>query len=267
MASSRLRVGLGSIAKKGQMNRRDMLLALSALGWSGSAFGFGQDGGFNPRPLLIGGVKTLDRDRETALGRWSWELVRCTSAPGRLVIKGIAADEPKLWREPFAVWFGAEAVGPLSDAEVRGLRQFFDLGGILFVDDSNPALGDFGKSARRELARVLPEVPVVPTPPGHVVYKSYYLIPSAVGRVTGPDTLHMMRRGRQVSVLFSDHDLLGALARNGETWALPMQSSEPSARQMAVRFAVNIAMFVLCLDYKDDQVHAEELMRRRGRAR
>jgi hypothetical protein len=34
-----------------------------------------------------------------------------------------------------------------------------------------------------------------------------------------------------------------------------------------MRLAVNLAMYVLCLDYKDDQVHAEELMRRRGRVR
>jgi hypothetical protein len=37
-----------------------------------------------------------------------------------------------------------------------------------------------------------------------------------------------------------------------------------SVRQQAIRLAVNIAMYVLCSDYKDDQVHAEELMRRRG---
>ena len=38
-------------------------------------------------------------------------------------------------------------------------------------------------------------------------------------------------------------------------------------RELAQRLAINLAMYVLCLDYKDDQVHAEELMRRRGRLR
>ena len=42
--------------------------------------------------------------------------------------------------------------------------------------------------------------------------------------------------------------------------------NESEMRQRAIRLAVNIAMYVLCSDYKDDQVHAEELMRRRGRA-
>jgi hypothetical protein len=39
---------------------------------------------------------------------------------------------------------------------------------------------------------------------------------------------------------------------------------DAEARQRAIRLAVNVAMYVLCSDYKDDQVHAEELMRRRG---
>ena len=34
-------------------------------------------------------------------------------------------------------------------------------------------------------------------------------------------------------------------------------------RERAIRLAVNIAMYVLCSNYKDDQVHAPFLMRRR----
>ena len=35
-------------------------------------------------------------------------------------------------------------------------------------------------------------------------------------------------------------------------------------REQAIRLAVNVAMYVLCASYKDDQVHAEHIMRRRG---
>ena len=44
-----------------------------------------------------------------------------------------------------------------------------------------------------------------------------------------------------------------------------MESFNEQQRTRALRLAVNIAMYVLCSDYKDDQVHAKELMRRRGR--
>ena len=36
--------------------------------------------------------------------------------------------------------------------------------------------------------------------------------------------------------------------------------------EYAVRLAVNLSMYVLCSNYKDDQVHAQALMRRRGRS-
>src|SRR5690606_28145338 len=141
------------------------------------------------------------------------------------------------------------------------------LGGVVFVDDSEPEQGAFGRSVKAELARVLPEVPVVDLPPQHVIYKSYYLVDRPIGRVLGPPKLEAMIRGQQVQVLFSSHDLLGALARRGESWSFPMQGSgiDAESRQRAIRLAVNIAMYVLCSNYKDDQVHAEELMRRRGK--
>ena len=168
----------------------------------------------------------------------------------------------------FTVWFGEEAVQPLSEPEARGLRVYLNLGGVLFVDDSNPALGAFGRSVRAELSRILPESPVVRLPEQHVVYKSYYLLDGPVGRVEGPPYLEAIRSGKMASVLLSSHDLLGALAeQKGGGYALPVEPGGLEQREHALRFAINLAMYVLCLDYKDDQVHAEELMRRRGRQR
>jgi Domain of unknown function (DUF4159) len=244
------------------------LLGLSAPFWATRAWAFGQEGGFNPRLLTSSGTPPLDAERESGLSRWAWELVRRTSAPGQLITERVAADDAKLENEPFAVWAGAHAIKPLLGSERRALRRFLDLGGILFVDDADPVRGEFGQTARVELSRVLPEVPIALLPEQHVIYKSYYLVDRPVGRVLGPTGLEAMTRGRQVQVLFSSHDLLGALAHgSGENWSLPMEGdNESEMRQRAIRLAVNIAMYVLCSDYKDDQVHAEELMRRRGRA-
>ena len=75
-------------------------------------------------------------------------------------------------------------------------------------------------------------------------------------------------QGKRVQVLFSKHDLLGALARTtGAGWTLDVESGTLRQRELAVRMAINIALYVLCSDYKDDQVHAKALMRRRGRER
>ncbi len=230
------------------------------------ALGFGQDGAFCPRWLVTADAPPPNAERESALSRWSWELVRRTSAPAKLLVEKVSADSPKLVDEPFCVWAGSRAVAPLLRSERRQLRRFFEMGGLLFVDDNEPGSGEFGRSVREQLTQVLPESPIVPLPEQHVVFKSYYLVDRPVGRVLGPTHFDAMSRGRTVQVLLSSHDLLGALAHRGETWSLPMDGgNDAQQRQQAVRLAVNIAMYVLCSDYKDDQVHAEELMRRRGK--
>lgn len=248
---------------------RRALLAGCAAGVlnSGRAQAFGQDGAFHPRLLRTGATSPTEAHR-SACGRWAWELIRRTSAPARLTPIEVAADDSALLDEPFTVWHGSQAVPPLSEPEIRGLRRYLTLGGVLFVDDANPTPGEFGASVRRELQRILPESPLLRLPQQHVLYKSYYLLDGPVGRQRGPDFLEAIVGGKAVRVLLSSHDLLGALARAPEGgWTFSVHPDGEMQRELAIRFAVNLAMYVLCLDYKDDQVHAEELMRRRGRLR
>jgi hypothetical protein len=64
--------------------------------------------------------------------------------------------------------------------------------------------------------------------------------------------------------VFSSHDVAGALAQSASgTWSVPVTPGGDYQRERAIRLAVNVAMYVLCSNYKDDQVHAPFLMRRR----
>ncbi len=247
--------------------RRAALGALAAVVLSGSRAGaFGEAGAFRAR-LLAAGKTTPAGPRGLGAERWGAELVRRTSAPAALVGAPVAADAPRLLAEPFAVWSGRDDPGALTAAEARGLERFLKLGGTLVVDDAEPGSGAFDRGARRELARVLPESPPVHLPEAHVVYKTFYLVERPVGRVLGPPYLDAIVRGRNAQVLFLAHDLLGALARAGEGWAFPVEPGGSEQRERAIRLAVNIAMYVLCSDYKDDVVHAPFLLQRRGRAK
>src|SRR5450432_550641 len=243
---------------------RRLALGLPLSAWAGTASAFGDSGAFHPRLLRAGNHPPLGV-RESGAGRWSWELVRRTSAPARLVPGEVSADRPALQAEPFAVWAGDADPGALSVAEVRGLTRFLRLGGVLVVDDSNPAAGAFGRGARRELSRVLPESAPVRLDPGHVIFKTFYIVDRPVGRVLGPPELSAIVRGKNAQVIFLQHDLLGVLARSGEGFAFETEPGGLEQREHAIRLAVNIAMYALCSDYKDDQVHAPFLMRRRAR--
>jgi len=228
---------------------------------------FGDLGAFDPRVLLTG--NQTGPARSTAPARWSWELVQRTSAPARLRPSLVRADDPAIVDAPFLYWSGDSETAPLTSAELTGLRRFFALGGVLLVDDAAPGprgeQSAFARSARREIARALPDTIPVTLGVDHVIFRTFYLLRRAEGRVEGPASLDAIVRGGQAQVLFSAHDLGGALARGATgSWEQPVLPGGDLQRERAIRLAVNVAMYVLCSNYKDDQVHAPFLMRRRA---
>jgi len=258
-------------AAPGAVGRRAALLGAVAAtllaAWSRRAAGFGDAGAFNPRALLTGTSKWRG-PRKSALARWSQELARRTSAPARLSPTAVRADAPALLAEPFVVWAGDRPPQPLTRSEVARLRRFIALGGVLFVDESKPLRGAFSKGAKAQLGRVLPRGSPIAIGEENVIFRSYYLLRRATGRVQHSDKLEAIVRGGAVQVIFSSNDLLGALARGaGAVHPFEVQPGGELQRERAVRLAVNIAMYVLCTNYKDDQVHAPFLMRRRAAGR
>ena len=228
---------------------------------------FGDAGAFDARVLLTGNQS--GPARASAPSRWAWELVQRTSAPARLQPTFVRADDAAIVDAPFLYWSGDRDAAPLTSAEIAGLRHFFALGGVLLVDDAGAGQsgeqGPFGRTARREIARVLPDSTPITMGTDHVLFRTFYLLRRAEGRVEGPPTFDAIVRGGQAQVLFSEHDLGGALARGPSgTWEHPVVPGGDFQREHAIRLAVNIAMYVLCSNYKDDQVHAPFLMRRRA---
>jgi len=251
-------------------SRRDVLTDAALLGLGllvlrpRPARAFGEDGAFNPRPLLTG-RSTFEGVRATAPARWSRELVNRTSAPARLAPTPVRADDDALWSEPFVYFSGDGPLAPFTDSEIAHLRRFFAEGGVLFVDDAAPETGVFGREAKRELARVLPDAAPIALGTEHVVFRTFYFIRRPFGRLEGPPKLEGIVRGGSAQVIFSSHDIGGALAQSaGGMWSVPVAPGGQIQRERAIRLAVNIAMYVLCSNYKDDQVHAPFLMRRRA---
>lgn len=207
----------------------------------------------------------LDEPRPMARRRLAWEVRKRTSIETALQPDRARLDDPRIFESPFLYWSGDRAFAPLSEAEVVGLRRFLELGGFLFVDDASPDAPGFDASVRRELARALPRDRVRPLPRDHTIYRSFFLVPRPIGRVRGPIELEGITLNDRLAVVVSRHDVGGALARdNLGNWQHPVTPGGDGQREMATRLAVNLVMYALCLDYKDDQVHAPFIMRRRG---
>lgn len=228
---------------------------------------FGDYGAFDPRILLTGSQQNTAHP--DAPPRWAWELVQRTSAPARLHPSTVRASDAAIVDAPFLYWSGDTAVDTLTSQEIEELRRFFALGGVMLVDDAGVTNdgkpSPFGTTARREIARVLPDSAPIAIGADHVLFRSFYLLRRAEGRVEGTKTLDAIIRGGQTQVIFSEHDIGGALARGSTgVWELPVVPGGDAQREHAIRLAINVAMYVLCSNYKDDQVHAKWLMRRRS---
>jgi hypothetical protein len=228
---------------------------------------FGDYGAFDPRILLTGAQQNAAHPDAPA--RWSWELIQRTSAPARRTPTIVHASDAAVVDAPFLYWSGETNVEPLTSAEIGQLRRFFALGGVMLVDDagvtSDGKPSTFGISAKREIARILPDSAPIAIGAEHVLFRSFYLLRRAEGRVEGDKNLNAIIRGGQTQVIFSEHDIGGALARSATGgWELPVVPGGEVQRERAIRLAINVAMYVLCSNYKDDQVHAQFLMRRRS---
>ncbi|MFW6031117.1 MAG: DUF4159 domain-containing protein [Myxococcota bacterium] len=238
---------------------------VSTAAWSPAARAVGEASAVDLRGVEHEGGET--EPRPNARQRLAWEVRKRTSVDTRLEPTRARLDDPSLFTSPFLYWSGAEAFPPLSDAEVTGLRRFVELGGFVLIDDASPDHDGFDASIRRTLERAFPTTPLTKLPATHTIFRAFYLLERPVGRVRGPDHLWAIERADRVAVAYSRHDLGGALARdNLGTWLHTVTPGGDTQREQAARLAVNMVMYALCLDYKDDQVHAPFIMRRRGGA-
>lgn len=217
------------------------------------ALGHVQHGGnWNPRP--------------SALRRLCWELTRRTSIETTNEAVPVRLDRPGLHRHPMLYLAGAGALPPFSDAERAALRRHLQYGGFLLVDSADGSDGTgFDAAVRRELARVLPAAPLRPVPRDHVLHKSFYLLDRQGGRVLVKPWMEAQALDGRLAVVYSQNDLGGAWARTelGD-WEYPCTPGGEPQRETAVRLGVNLAMYALCTDYKDDAVHLPFIMRRRS---
>jgi hypothetical protein len=209
-------------------------------------------GNWNPRP--------------TALRRLGWEVARRTSIETASEPALVRLDRRGLHRTPMLYLAGLGAFPPFSEAERGALRRFLQYGGFLLVDSADGAEGGaFDAAARRELARVLPAAPLAPVPREHVLYKSFYLLDRQGGRVLVKPWLEGQILDGRLAVVYSQNDLGGAWARSelGD-WEYPCTPGGEPQRETALRLGVNLAMYALCTDYKDDAVHLPFILRRRS---
>ena len=203
--------------------------------------------------------------RPDGLGRLAWEISKRTSIETSPLVKPIGLSDPDLFRYPFAVISSDAAVPAPADAEIAALRRYLSYGGFVLFDDASGSRGSaFEGSARELIQRVVPGAVMSKVPREHVVYKSFYLLDGPAGRVATSPDLEGLELGGRLSAVYSANDLIGAFARDSlGSWEMEVVPGGELQRERSIRLGVNLAMYALCLDYKEDQVHIPFIMKRR----
>ena len=240
---------------------RRMLLAGLTLP-AARAFGFGDSSRFIPAVAQHAGKWDV---RGSGLRRLAWELQRRTSIEVVLEARALPLSSPRLFEHPF-LYIGADGeLPPLKADEVENLRRYLTFGGFVFGDANDGSDGNgFDLTFRQQMARVLPQAPLAQLPSTHVVFKSFFLLDAAPGRLLNKPWLEAAMLGRRAAIIYSQNDVLGALNRDdGGTFEFEPSPGGERQREYATRLAINIVMYSMCLDYKDDAVHLPMIMKRR----
>lgn len=220
------------------------------------------------------GDRRLDDTTKAGLFGLSYQLgLRTSVEPDMPHGVDLARDSLELY--PMIYYAVPRDAKPLSAAAVAKVNAYLRAGGAFVVDtrDATP-----GRDVSQDLQRLLQgiDAPAMqPAPANHVLSKSYYLIRTYPGRLNGRlwiesgATDRDSRRGDGVSGLFiGGSDWAGA-------WAIDQNSGRPlltmdggdQAREMAYRFGINLVMYILTGNYKEDQVHIPDLLERLGTSR
>jgi hypothetical protein len=207
----------------------------------------------------------LPNPRPTALRRLAWEIERRTSLVTVPEPIDLRATDAELFRHPMLLLSGDRGFNQPPDADVARLRRYLTYGGFLLVDSAEGrASGRFDESVRKLLARVLPGDLPAQVAGDHVLWKSFYVLRSVAGRILAAPYLEGVERDRRLTVVYTQNDLCGALARDGYgRWEHEVIPGGETQREQAFRFAVNVVMYAFCLDYKTEQAHIDFILRTR----
>ncbi|GBR68229.1 DUF4159 domain-containing protein [Gluconobacter kanchanaburiensis] len=163
------------------------------------------------------------------------------------------------------------------DAErTKALNAFMEHGGILLIDEQGAGTDtDAGTSsaARAALQRVTDGLivpPLAKLTDKHVLARTFYLLHSGFpGRVSG-QPVYVARNGDE-----ANDDVSPVIIGNGDwahAWAVDSSGNHPFAvipggedqRTQAYRFGMNMVLYALTGNYKNDQAQYPEMLRRLG---
>ncbi len=188
---------------------------------------------------------------------------------------------------PFLYWPITETQAVPSDAAVVKINDFLRFGGMILFDTQDADLGGAigattpnGRALQR-IASKLDIPPLEPVPHDHVLTRTFYLLQDFPGRwansavwveaspepqeVEGVPFRSLNDGVTPVVIGGNDWASAWAVQDNGQAmFPIGRGIAGERQREMALRYGVNLIMYVMTGNYKSDQVHVPALLDRLG---
>jgi len=220
----------------------------------------------------IGYVKTGDArvDDIVQAGIWGLSMIvrrRTAAELGDPVAVDPETDELSLY--PLIYWPLADTQPLPSASTARHVQQYLAAGGMIVFDTRDAGGNGAGGNTLRAVAEILDLPPMTRVAQDHVLTRSFFLLRSFPGRwQTGGvwvDAQGATTNDGVSSVIAGSNDWAAAWAMDDQL--RPMVAVVPGGarqREMSFRFGINLVMYALTGNYKEDQVHIPEILRRLG---
>jgi hypothetical protein len=153
--------------------------------------------------------------------------------------KVVTLADDELWQIPFLHVTGHGNL-KWTERDVATLRRYLALGGFLHLDDNY----GLDQSARREIARLFPDRPLVEVPLDHPIYHVVYEFPRGVPKIHEHDGkpaqgFGIFHEGRLVLYYSYQTDL-------GDGWEdADVHRDPPEKREAALRMGVNLFVYAM----------------------
>lgn len=220
---------------------------------------------------VVTGDDSVDRISAAGLAGLSHILAARTSIePATPVAVQIETTELAFF--PLLYWPIVPSQPDLSPAARERVSAFLEHGGTILFDTRDLDAGGPNGPGSIRLQSLLKGVripPLQPIRPDHVLTRAFYLLSDFPGRWEGAplwvESGASASRDGVTSVLIGRHDWAAAWAMDADWRPIyPVYPGGQRQREFAYRFGVNLVMHVLTGNYKGDQVHIPDILKRLG---
>jgi hypothetical protein len=169
-----------------------------------------------------------------------------TGTPWHALDGSVSLLDPNLNRYPVLYLTGHGDI-QFKGGEIEALRSYLENGGFLLVNDNGPARSgnSIDEAFRREIARVLPDQPIVELPNTHPVFNTLFSFPKGIPQIHRHDEEQPPRAfaifiGDRMAVFYDWNSDIG----NG--WEDPQVHKDPEEkRQEALKMGTNILVYAM----------------------